>query len=50
MSGFKICFNLDVAVMLETVVSVVVGLANGRWILKEAQSLKPVPAFADGIG
>jgi hypothetical protein len=28
--GFRICFNLDDAVMLDTVVSVLVGLSNRR--------------------
>lgn len=30
MINFKICFNLDVAVMLEAVASVFVGLSNGK--------------------
>jgi len=31
--NFKICFNLDVAVMLEPVTSLLVGLANGQYSL-----------------
>jgi hypothetical protein len=30
LTDFKICFNLDDAVMLETAASVLVGLTNGR--------------------
>jgi hypothetical protein len=30
--GFRICFNLDVVVMLETIISVGVGLANEEWL------------------